>query len=124
MLKELKSYAVPVVFGSALIYVGVAWAQTVKIEEPHHMPAGALTNLATVNGTATNSSAAFNGVISGYHYVANTIDEGPFRVPAADERQMLGRHDNQVMPSINTTATNSSGPPWTAGSPWTTYSSS
>jgi hypothetical protein len=39
-------------------------------------------------------------------------------MPAADERQMLGRHDNQIMPSINRTAFNS------AGSPWTTYLSS
>jgi hypothetical protein len=116
MLKELKSYAVPVVFGSAIVYAGVAWVQTIKIEEPHHIPAGALTNVATVTGTATNSSTAFNGVISGYYHMPATIAEGEFKMPAADERQMLGRHD--IMPSINTTAFNS------AGSPWTTYLSS
>jgi hypothetical protein len=33
MLEELRAYAVPVLIGSAVIYVSVAWAKTIKIHE-------------------------------------------------------------------------------------------
>jgi hypothetical protein len=102
MMKELRPVAVPVIAVGSLTYLAAANGQFKEpphVTQEEHVPAGALTNLATGTGTVVVPGSgvfalSFND--PSYQHVPDTVSEGEFKIPAANERVILGHHDVQV----------------------------